>query len=179
MYIDDVMVVGDTWEEHINCIQALFERVAEAKLNISLVKNEFGKARVVFLGHVIGQGKVQPVLAKVEAVTNFPKPQNKKELMCFLGSAGYYCKFCKNFSDVVTPLTNLKKVMKFKWNDECQEAFTQVKAMLRNAPVLVAPNFQLPFKFMVDTSDVGAGAALLQEDKQGIDHPVIFFFLKN
>ena len=62
--------------------------------------------------------------------------------MRFLGMAGYYRKFCKNFSDIAEPLTNLlKKSIKFKWNDKCQDAFDRLKAMLKSAPVLLAPDF--------------------------------------
>ena len=86
--------------------------------------------------------------------------------------AGYYRKFCKNFSGIAEPLTNLlKKSTKFKWNDKCQDAFDRLKAILKSAPVLFAPDFDKCFKLAVDASDVGIGAVLLQEDNNGIDHP--------
>ena len=85
--------------------------------------------------------------------------------MRFLGMAGYYRKFCKNFSGIAEPLTNLlKKSTKFKWNDKCQDAFDRLKAILKSAPVLLAPDFDKCFKLAVDASDVGIGAVLLQED---------------
>ena len=140
------------------------------------MKCEFGKARVVFLGHVVGHGQVQPVNVKVEAIVNFPIPQCKRELMRFLGMAGYYRKFCRNFSDVVYPLTNLLgKRVKFQWDSSCQAAFENVKAILMNSPVLQAPNFEKAFKLQIDASDVGAGGVLIQEDESGIDHPVCYF----
>ena len=96
--------------------------------------------------------------------------------MRFLGMAGYYSKFCKNFSGIAEPLTNLlKKSTKFKWNDKCQDAFDRLKAILKSAPVLLAPDFDKCFKLAVDASDVGIGAVLLQEDNNGIDHPVCYF----
>ena len=99
--------------------------------------------------------------------------------MRFLSMAGYYRKFCKNFSGIVEPLTNLlKKSTKFKWNDKCQDAFDRLKAILKGAPVLLAPHFDKCFKLAVDASDVGIGALLLQEDNNGIGHPVCYFSKK-
>ena len=74
------------------------------------------------------------------------------------------------------PLTNLlHKDTKFEWRGKCQVAFEKVKAMLMHQPILSAPDFQKPFKLAVDASDIGAGAVLLQEDTDGVDHPVCYF----
>ena len=131
------------------------------------------------MGHIVGQGQVKPVDAKVEAISNFPRPTGKKQLMRFLGMAGYYRKFCPNFSSIAEPLTNLlSKRTKFIWDDRCEKAFENVKKILKNYPVLSAPNFKVPFKLAVDASDNAAGAVLLQEDTDGIDHPVCYFSKK-
>ena len=117
-------------------------RLAEAKLTGNLVKGEFGHAHIIFLGHVVGQGQVKPVTAKVGAIAHFPIPASRKELMRFLGMAGYYRKFCRNFSSVAAPLTNLlRKDQAYVWGDDCQEAFTKVKSLLLSAPVLVTPDY--------------------------------------
>ena len=108
-YIDDIIVYSNTWEHHLFQIQALFERLAQAHLTANLTKSEFAHATVTYLGHVVGQGHISPVTAKVEVIMNFPAPATKKELMRFLGMTGYYRKFCKNFSSVVAPLTDLLK----------------------------------------------------------------------
>ena len=127
----------------------------------------------------MGQGQVKPLEAKVNAISEFPVPKCKRQLMRFLGMAGYYRKFCKDFSSIAEPLTNLlKKSTKFKWNDKCQDAFDCLKAILKSAPVLLAPEFDKCFKLAVDASDVGIGAVLLQEDNNGIDHPVCYFSKK-
>jgi len=87
-----------------------------ANLTVNLAKCEFGHATVTFLGHVVGQGHVKPIQAKVEAIAQYPTPTHKKALMRFLGMVGYYRKFCPNFSDVASPLTDLlKKNAKFTW----------------------------------------------------------------
>ena len=99
--------------------------------------------------------------------------------MRFLGMAGYCRKFCRIFSIVFTPLTNLlRKQESFIWTTACQEAFDRVKAILLSSPVLTVPDFDKQFKLYVDASDVGAGAVLQQEDNQGIDHSVSYFSRK-
>ena len=98
-------------------------------MTVNLGKTEFCHATVTFLGHLVGQGQVKPLESKVNAISEFPVPATKKQLMRFLGMAGYYRKFCKNFSIIAEPLTNLlKKNVKFKWNDNCQVAFDRLKA---------------------------------------------------
>ncbi|KAI5085363.1 hypothetical protein C0J45_23147, partial [Silurus meridionalis] len=107
--------------------------------------------------------QVRPVDAKVTAILNFPAPSTRRELRRFLGMAGYYRSFCKNFSTVVASLTSLLSASKpFVWTTDCQHAFDSVKAMLCNSPVLADPDFSKPFKLEVDASVIGAGAVLLQ-----------------
>ena len=143
---------------------------------MNLAKTEFCHATVTFLGHLVGQGQVKRLEAKVNAISEFPVPKRKRQLMRFLGMAGYYRTFCKNFSGIAEPFTNLlKKSTKFKWNDKRQDAFDRLKAILKSAPVLLAPDFDKCFKLAVDASDVGIGAVLLQGDNNGIDHPVCYF----
>ena len=178
-YIDDVIIYSDSWSDHLQRIRKFFDRLSKAKLTVNLAKTEFCHATVTFLGHLVGQGQVKPLEAKVNAISEFPVPKCKRQLMRFLGMAGYYRKFCKKFSGIAEPLTNLlKKSTKFKWNDKCQDAFDRLKAILKSAPVLLAPDFDKCFKLAVDASDVGIGAVLLQEDNNGIDHPVCYFSKK-
>ena len=101
---------------------------------------------------------------------------DKREVMRFLGMAGYYRKFCYNFSMVAEPLTTLlQKRKEFLWSQKCQYVFEKIKSLLLSAPVLKAPDFDESFKLQVDASDIGIGAVLLQEGDQGIDHPVCYF----
>ena len=92
-YIDNVIIYSDSWEDHVKQIPASFECLKAANLTINLCKSEFGHACVTFLGHVVGQDLVEPIIAKVEAIVDFPEPSNKKELLRFLGIADYYRRF--------------------------------------------------------------------------------------
>ena len=127
VYVDDIVVYNNTWEEHVSTLYALFDRLTEAKLTVNLGKSDFGQAKVVYLGHVVGQGEVSPIAAKIKGIVQFPVPNNKKSLMRFLGMAGYYRKFCKNFSGVTAPLTDLlKKKREYEWTMSCQVAFDKI-----------------------------------------------------
>ena len=126
---------------------------------MNLAKTEFCLATVTFLGHLVAQGQVKPLEAKVNAISEFPVPKCKRQLMRFLCMAGYYRKFCKKLSGIAELLTNLlKKSTQFKWNDK--DAFDYLKAILKSAPVLLAPDFDKCFKLAVDASDVGIGTIL-------------------
>lgn len=178
-YIDDIVICSSNWVQHRSQVEAFFERLSEAKLTVNLKKSEFGKAQVVFLGHVVGQGKVRPAQAKVEAILKYPMPTSKRELRRFLGMAGFYRKYCQNFADIASPLTDmLSKKKNFLWTEGCQKAFDQLKAVLTSSPVLVAPKLDQAFKLAVDASDIGAGAVLLQENVEGVDHPVSYYSKK-
>ena len=179
VYLDDLVVYSDTWHSHLQRIRALFVRLAEAQLTVNLAKCAFARATVTYLGRVVGQGKVSPVQAKVLAVSEFPQPTTKKELQRFLGLVGFYRSFCRNFSTVVFPLTELlKSGNKFVWSSECQQAFENVKSLLCSCPVLAAPRFDRQFVLQVDASQVGAGAVLLQGGDEGVVRPVCFFSRK-
>ena len=93
--------------------------------------------------------------------------------------SGYYRTFCDNLTVIADPLTNLlSKRTKFIWTYDCQQAFDILKAILKNEPVLLAPNFASEFKLAVDSIDTGAGSVLMQEDGNGVDHPVSYFSKK-
>ncbi len=95
-----------------------------ANLTLNLPKCEFGCATVTYLGKEVDNGQVRPLNSKTEAIFDFPVPKIKKMLSWFLGMTGYYRCFCKNFSDVSSPLTGLlRKAVSFKWSSECQSAF--------------------------------------------------------
>ena len=178
-YIDDIVVYSDTWQDHVRQICMLFDNLSKANLTVNLVKSQFCKSSVTYLGHIVGCGHVRPIRAKIEAIDKFPRPTKKRELMRFLGMTGFYRKFCPNFSDVAQPLTGLlKKDRKFMWSAQCQEAFEKIKNILMSSPVLVAPDFNKPFKIQVDASDTGCGGVLLQESVDGIDQPVAYFSKK-
>ncbi|KAK7926200.1 hypothetical protein WMY93_008510 [Mugilogobius chulae] len=179
VYLDDIVVYSDTWASHVNTLKEVFKRLSGANLTLNLAKCEFGRATVTYLGKVVGHGHVRPVTAKVEAVLSYPAPRTRRELRRFLGLAGYYRCFCKNFSVVVAPLTALcSSSVPYIWTADCECAFQAAKSLLCSAPVLSAPDYSKPFTLEVDASATGAGAVLLQKDEAGVPHPVSYFSSK-
>lgn len=178
-YLNDIIIYSDNWVEHLERLQALFERLSAANLTVNLAKSDFAHAHVTYLGYEVGQGQVKPLNSKIHAIDKYPAPKAKREVMKFLGMAGYYRRFVMNFSDIVAPLTDLlKKEVKFIWSDSCEKAFKTVKAMLISSPILISPDFEKGFILYVDASDTGAGAVLCQADAAGVDHPVCYFSKK-
>ena len=128
---------------------------------------------------MVGLGQVAPVFAKVEAISKFPIPTNQREPKRFLGMACYYRKFCYNFSTLAEPLTNLlRKGTKYVWSADCQESFQNIKSILLFMPNLMPTDFHKQFKLLVDASDIGCGAVLVQEDSRGFDYPVCYYSKK-
>ncbi len=178
-YLDDLIVYSQSWPEHLLLLQTVFERLEKSFLTLNLSKCEIGKATVTYLGKQVGEGQVRPLTAKITAISEFPAPRTRRELRRFLGMAGYYRCFCRNFSSVAVPLTALLSPSEtFVWSPECQTSFDNIKALLCSEPVLSAPNFEVAFKLEVDASEVGASAVLLQEDKGEINHPVCYYSKK-
>ena len=179
VYLDDVVVFSDTWEEHIEQLHCLFDALNRANLVLNLRKCVFAKAQVQYLGHVVGLGELSPPTAKVEAIEQMPAPRTKKQVRRFLGTIGYYRRYIKNFALLAFPLTELlKKNQSFNWSPECQEAFQSLQSVLSSYPVLKSPDFCKPFKLACDASDTAVGAVLLQEDHGGVDHPIAYFSKK-
>ena len=178
VYIDDIVISSDSWEEHCDTLDKVFEAIKNAGLVINIKKCEFAKASVTYLGHKIGHGRIAPKQSNVESILKFPCPKNAREVKSFLGLAGYYRRFVQNFSDIVHPLTLLlKKKSKFVWDEACDSAFNKIKAVITSYPILRSPDFSKPFALAVDASDYGVGAVLFQ-DFDNEQHPVAFFSKK-
>ncbi|XP_071920658.1 uncharacterized protein [Coffea arabica] len=141
VFIDDILVYSKTCEEHEEHLSVVLQTLREHKLYAKFSKCEFWLEKVVFLGHVISHEGISVDPAKVEAVTNWKRPENPTEIRSFLGLAGYYRRFIKDFSKLAGPLTDLtKKYGQFIWNARCETSFQELKRRLTMAPVLVLPN---------------------------------------
>lgn len=133
-------------------------------------KCSFAQQELNYLGHTIGVHGVSTDASKVQDIINWVVPTNLKKLRGFLGIAGYYRKFVRNFGVRSKPLTNLlRKGVEFKWTPEVNQSFEALKQALATAPVLALPNFNKPFVVETDASDVGIGAVLSQDK-----HPIAY-----
>ena len=146
-------------------LQVLQEKQLYAKLS----KCDFFKHEIGCLGHVINEHGIKMESSKVNAVTNWPIPTNVHELRSFLGLAGYYRRFVKDFSRIASPLTALlHKNQKYEWGADQDNAFTALKQAVSSAPILIIPDPQLPYTVVTDASGYAIGAALCQDHGNGL-----------
>lgn len=174
VYLDDIVVYANSIEEHDKKIKILFSRLREAGLKLQIDKCLFLKRKVNYLGHVLSDKGLQPDPAKIEAVKGFPVPKTVKNVRQFLGLAGYYRRFIKDFAKIAKPLTKLlQKDQDFDWNEKSQLAFEDLKQMLCKAPILQFPNVLKPYNVTTDASGYAVGGVLSQGEI-GKDLPIAY-----
>ncbi|XP_076041917.1 uncharacterized protein LOC143025792 [Oratosquilla oratoria] len=103
---------------------------------------------------------IRPLDLKVKAITNLPRPTNRRKVRRILGMFGYNRRFCKKITEIAEPLTNLlRKDQRFQWTLTCDQAFAHLKSLSKHSPVLITPGYTLPFHLYTDASEVGISAA--------------------
>ena len=166
VFIDDILIYSrdaDTHREHLRRILGILR---ERQLYAKFSKCEFWTDQIAFLGHVISRDGIQPDPSKIKAITEWEIPKSITEIRSFLGLAGYYRRFVKNFSIIARPLTNLlKKNQQFIWDNSCQESFEELKKRLTTFPILVVPSNKGNFVVYTNASGSGLGGVLMQEGK--------------
>jgi hypothetical protein len=173
-YVDDILILGETLNEH-NCkLRDVFDKLREFKIKTEPDKCEFLKEELNYLGHVVTADGVKPDKEKIAAVNDFHIPRSEKDVRSFMGLAGYYRTFIADFSAIARPLTNLlKKDNEFSWTEREQTSLEMLKSKLTNAPLLQYPNFNEPFIVTTDASGHAIGA-ILSQGKLGSDKPVAY-----
>ena len=163
VYLDDIIVYSSTIEQHIDRLAAVLQRLQRAGLKLKPSKCDVLQKSVEFLGHIVSAGAVGPHPIKVAAVADWPPCDNLRDLRAFLGLCGYYRKFILGFGEVAAPLYALtRKGCRFKWTQDCQAAFDEMKRRLTTAPVLSMPTEEDPYILDTDASDFAIGAVLSQ-----------------
>ena len=164
IYLDDIIVYGTSFEDHLKHLEMVLTKLGEAGLKLKPSKCHFAQQQVQYLGHLISKDGVAVDPSKVEAVTSYPQPTDVKELRGFLGLANYYRRFVQGFASIAQPLYKLtrKNARGFNWTSQCQQAFDQLKKLLVNPPILAYPQFDLPFVVHTDASDHAIGGVLSQ-----------------
>ncbi|MCG8047963.1 MAG: RNase H-like domain-containing protein, partial [Candidatus Thiodiazotropha endolucinida] len=163
IYLDDIIVIGKTFEDMINNLECVFKRFEESGLKLKPRKCQLFKREVEFLGHVVNESGVGTDPKKIECIEKWPTPTSVTEVRSFLGLCSYYRRFIADYSKIAKPLHCLtEKSRKFEWTMECENAFSTLKQMLITAPMLSHPDFSLPFILDTDASDFAIGAVLSQ-----------------
>ncbi|MBW0530443.1 hypothetical protein O181_070158 [Austropuccinia psidii MF-1] len=178
IYIDDIIVCSKSWEEHIYRLSRGLTKIQSVSMKISLKKFHFAFKELKALGHgvsglslVIDKNKVAEVFLK-------PMPQIKKAIQSFLGFEAYYRQHIKDFASIARPIYKLcDKDTVFEITVHRVKVFESLRQALTTAPLLLMPDFKLPFKLYIDASGDGLGAALHQvniiNDKP-VEGPICF-----
>ncbi|MBW0567198.1 hypothetical protein O181_106913 [Austropuccinia psidii MF-1] len=182
IYIDDIIVCSKTWEEHMYRLSRVLTKIQSVNMKISLKKCHFGFKALKALGHFVSGLSLGIDKNKFAAVFLKPMPQNKKEIQSFLGFAGYYRQHIKDFAFIARTLYKLcDKDTLFEMTVDRVKAFESLREALTTAPLLLMPDFKLPFKLYIDASRDGLGAALHQvqiiNDKP-VEGPICFISRK-
>jgi hypothetical protein len=134
------------------------------KVYVFEAKSSFAQKEIKYLGHIVDKQGIRPDPKKVEAVQSWPVPKKVHDVRSFLSLVNCFRKFIDHYSEIAVPLTNLtQKANAWDWTGRCQDAFELLKQKLNEAPLLRTPNEKLPYEVVMDASDLGLGAVLLQE----------------
>ncbi|GJW00854.1 reverse transcriptase domain-containing protein [Tanacetum coccineum] len=174
VFIDDFSVFGNSFDTCLNNLDKMLQHCKDAHLVLNWEKCHFMVKEGIMLGHKVSSAGLEVDKAKIDVISKLPPPTNIKGIRSFLGHAGFYRRFIKDFSKIARPLTKLlEKDTPFEFNDECQKAFGLLKERLACAPVIVSPNWNRLFELMCDASDFAVGAILGQKDGKNF-HPIYF-----
>ncbi|XP_074290661.1 putative mitochondrial protein AtMg00860 [Silene latifolia] len=162
VFIDDILVYSKTKAGHEEHLRIVLQTLREHQLYAKLSKCEFWLGNVAFLGHVISREGVSVDSTKIETVSKWVAPKNIAKIRSFLGLAGYYRRFVKDFSMIARPLTSLmRKDNCFKWDGSSETAFLTLKENLITAPMLALPEGSKNFEVYTDASKSSLGCVLM------------------
>ncbi|GFR90992.1 Pol polyprotein [Elysia marginata] len=179
VYLDDILIASSSPKEHEADLRSVFHLLATNGLVINTQKCIFGPATMTFLGYKVTPNGITPVPEKVKAITEFPKPSDKKALQRFLGMLNYYHRFLPGIAKCLAPLTEATKSRSkvTTWTDDCQTAFEAAKSSLASATLLNHPDPKSESRLSTDASDSAIGAELSQKH-HGMWRPIAFFSRK-
>ncbi|MBW0532170.1 hypothetical protein O181_071885 [Austropuccinia psidii MF-1] len=163
IYIDDIIVCSDSWSLHLERLARVLHKVAELNMKISLKKCNFGFEELKALGHIVSGLSLGINKNKLEAVLLKPITQNKKEMMSFLGFASYYRKHLKDFVILAkSPYRICDQQTVIEMTQKRIKAYEKIRKALTEEPLLLMPDWNIPFKLYIDEGGSGLGAALHQ-----------------
>ena len=181
VYLDDILVVSASFEDHLRDVGLVLDRLKEAGLRLKPSKCSFARKEVVYLGFTVSSEGVTPNQEKVKAIVDLPQPTDCKSVRRFLGMLNFYRRHIQSLAAVARPLTALTRkdpvsggTVQFKWSPDCEKAFRELKEKLVSAPVLRPPDLSKQFFVWTEASLLGFGAVLEQLDEEGQRHPIAY-----
>ncbi|GKE84630.1 reverse transcriptase domain-containing protein [Tanacetum coccineum] len=167
VFMDDFLVFGNSFKNCLSRLDKMLQRCEDTDLYLNWEKRYFMVKEGIVLVHKISKKEIEVDKAKVDVIVKLPHPTTVKGVLSFLGHAGFYRWFIKEFSKISRPMTHLlEKNTPFNFSDDCIQAFNTLKKKLTEAPILIAPDWDLPFELMCDASDFAIGAVLGQRHEK-------------
>nr|GEZ42403.1 DNA-directed DNA polymerase [Tanacetum cinerariifolium] len=165
VFMDDFSVFGNSFENCLSHLDKMLQRCEDTKLCLNWEKSHFMVKESIVLGHKISKNRIEVDKAKIDVIAKLPHPTTVKGVRSFLGHASFYWRFIKDFSKISRPMTRLlEKDTPFIFSKDCIQAFQMLKKKRMEAPILIAPNWDLPLELMCDASDFAIGAENLMAD---------------
>ena len=175
LYLDDAIAISPDFGSHLERLEEVLQRLQQARIKLKPQKCELLQKEVRYLGHIVSAEGIATDPAKIEAIEEWPAPQNLRQLQAFLGTAGYYRQYLPDFATIAGPLHQLtSKGVEWCWDDCAQQAFDELRKRLIEAPVLGYPDPTLEYVLDTDASDVGVGAVLSQV-QQGEERVIAYY----
>nr|GEV29005.1 reverse transcriptase domain-containing protein [Tanacetum cinerariifolium] len=163
VFMDNFSIFRDSFSSCLTNLDNMLNRCEETNLVLNWEKCHFRCREGIVLGHKISMSGIEVDRVKVDVIAKLPHPTTIKGVRSLLGHVGFYRRFIQDFSKISRPMTHLlKKDTPFFFSKECIDAFNTLKKKLTEAPILVVPDWNLPFELMCDASDYAIGAVLGQ-----------------
>nr|GEY87119.1 reverse transcriptase domain-containing protein [Tanacetum cinerariifolium] len=161
VFMDDFSIFGICLQSCLSHLERMLKRCEDTNLCLNYENAHFMVKEGIVLGHKISKQGIEVDKAKVNVITKLPHPTNVKGIRSFLGHASFYRRFIKDFSKIARPMTRLlEKDTPFIFSQECVDSFQTLKRKLIEAPIVIAPGWDMPFELMCDASDFAIGAVL-------------------
>src|SRR4051812_44385770 len=177
VYIDDIVLKSNSENGHFDHLRQSFERMRKYGLKMNPLKCAFGVHAGDFLGFVVHKKGIEINQNKTKAILELKAPETKKQLQSLLGKINFLRKFISNLSGktkIFSPLVKLKNQDQFKWEQEHQQEFDQIKAYLTKPPILLPPNRTKSMKLYIAASGLTIGSMLAQEDDNGVERAIYY-----
>ncbi|GJY37664.1 reverse transcriptase domain-containing protein [Tanacetum coccineum] len=163
VFMDDFSVFGNSFDCCLANLDRLLARCEETNLVLNWEKSHFMVKEGIVLGHKISRAGIEVDRAKIDVIAKLPYPTNVKGVRSFLGHDGFYRRFIKDFSMISKLMTHLlMKDVKFDFSNDCKKAFNILKEKLITTPIIISPDWNVPFELMCDASDFAVGVVLGQ-----------------
>nr|GEZ79944.1 reverse transcriptase domain-containing protein [Tanacetum cinerariifolium] len=165
VFMDDFSIFGNSLGTCLSHLDKMLKQCEDTNLCLNWEKSHFRVKEGIVLGHRIFKNGIEVDKAKVDVIAKLPHPTTVKGIHSFLGHVSFYQRFIQDFSKIARLMTRLlEKDTPFFFSKECIESFQTLKRKLTEAPILDAPDWDLPFELMYDASDFTIGAENLVAD---------------